>query len=98
MSFVDTTLYSPLAVTNPVTKLRQYEFVWGSDYFLVKFNLLDASDNVVEQRELRITGTDFDTYNDAVIAQNKVGETYKSVIAAALQQLAKTEWGLTGTE
>ena len=97
-TFVDTTLTTPLSVTDPVVTLRQYSFYWMPDSFVVNYNLLAADGSIVEQRVCTLTGADFTTGDTAVIVANKVGATYKSVIAAYLQAKCKGQWELTGTE
>lgn len=97
-TFTDTILTTPLVVVPAATVLRQYSFHWLPDSFVVQYNLLAADGSVVEQRTCTLTGADFTTGDAAIVVANKVGMTYKRVIAAYLQAKCKTKWALTGTE
>jgi len=97
-TFVDTTLTTPLEVVPKATVLRQYLFLWGPESFTVQYNLLAADGSIVEQRVCVLDGEDFTMGDGALVTANKVGQTYKSVIAAYLQGKCKGKWSLTGTE
>ncbi len=97
---VETTLTTPLVITEPATKMIQYSFtvIPSENKVRAEMQWKDASGNLLTfpcKAECEFTDP---AVTNAVIASGKVGQKYIDVMAAFIQTKCKGLWNITGTD